>query len=78
MAEFDSGVFGVKAAARHYYGLTPDRLADIEAARLAAILPSPKTRSASNPGAFVRRRAESIVHGAATIAADGRDRCFAD
>jgi monofunctional glycosyltransferase len=47
-----------------------------QAARLAAILPDPKGRSASRPSAFVQRRAAAIADGAATIRADGRDRCF--
>ena len=78
VAEFDAGVFGVKAAAQHYFGATPDRLTGQQAARLAALLPKPKERSAANPGAFVRARAQAIAEGAATIAADGRAECFAD
>ncbi|AXI56448.1 Biosynthetic peptidoglycan transglycosylase (plasmid) [Pseudoseohaeicola sp. NH-UV-7] len=76
VAEFDEGVFGVKAAADHYFGVTPDRLSDAQAARLAAILPAPKTRSASDPSATTRKRAASIQDGAATIRADGRSACF--
>ncbi len=76
VAEFDEGVFGVKAAARHYFGTAPSRLTATQAARLAAILPSPKTRSASEPGPMVRKRAASIADGAATIARDGRAACF--
>lgn len=76
IAEFDEGVFGVKAAAQHYFGVTPDRLSNVQAARLAAILPSPKTRSASKPTPAVRRRAASILDGVATIRADGRSACF--
>jgi len=48
----------------------------LQAARLAAILPSPKTRSAVNPSARTRKRTASIVQGARTIEADGRDKCF--
>lgn len=76
IAEFDTGVFGVKAAAQHYFGKAPADLSDTEAARLAAILPSPKTRSASKPSDFVRRRTRSIMDGAATIRRDGRAACF--
>ena len=78
VAEFDEGVFGVQAAARHYFGVDADDLTATQAARLAAILPSPKTRSASNPGNFTRNRAAQIISGAATIAADGRADCFED
>lgn len=76
VAEFDTGVFGVKAAANHYFGVTPDALSPTQAARLAAILPSPKTRSAANPSTFVRNRARAILDGAATIRKDGRSACF--
>ncbi|SPF79625.1 monofunctional biosynthetic peptidoglycan transglycosylase [Pseudoprimorskyibacter insulae] len=76
VAEFDEGVFGVEAAARHYFGVGPEALSPTQAARLAAILPAPKTRSASNPSSYVRRRAASIIDGAATIQRDGRAACF--
>lgn len=78
MAEFDEGVFGVDAAAHHYFGIGPDELNARQAALLAAILPSPKQRSASKPSDFVRRRANAIMDGAATIARDGRAACFED
>ena len=76
VAEFDEGVFGVEAAARHYFGVSPARLSALQAARLAAILPAPQSRSASDPTAFVRKRTKAIMDGAATIAADGRAACF--
>lgn len=76
IAEFDEGVFGVKAAAEHYFGVSPADLTATQAARLAAILPNPKARSASKPSAFVRKRAASIMDGAATIRKDGRSACF--
>lgn len=76
IAEFDEGVFGVGAAAPHYFGVTADKLTATQAARLAAVLPSPKKRSASNPSASVRKRAAQIRQGAATIRADGRAACF--
>jgi monofunctional biosynthetic peptidoglycan transglycosylase len=76
VAEFDDGVFGVEAAAVHYFGVTAADLLPVQAARLAAILPSPKTRSASQPTSYIRSRAASIVDGAATIRADGRAECF--
>ncbi|MEO1639516.1 MAG: monofunctional biosynthetic peptidoglycan transglycosylase [Pseudomonadota bacterium] len=76
IAEFDEGVFGVQAAARHYFGVDAADLSRTQAARLAAILPAPKNRSASNPSTFTRNRAASILSGADTIAADGRADCF--
>ena len=78
IAEFDIGVFGVEAAAQHYFGVQPKNLSPVQAAHLAAVLPSPKTRSASNPTSFVRARATAIADGAATIVKDGRSACFED
>ena len=76
VAEFDEGVFGVEAAAQHYFGVPAAELSGTQAARLAAILPSPKTRSASNPSNYVRKRSRQIRDGAATISKDGRADCF--
>jgi monofunctional biosynthetic peptidoglycan transglycosylase len=78
IAEFDEGIFGIEAASRHYFGVGPDALTATQAARLAAILPNPKNRSASRPSEYVRNRARSIIDGAATIRADGRSACFED
>ncbi|WHZ35821.1 monofunctional biosynthetic peptidoglycan transglycosylase [Sagittula sp. MA-2] len=76
VAEFGEGVFGVEAAARHYFGVSADALSARQAALLAAVLPNPKERNAGRPSNSVDRRARSIQDGAATIAADGRDDCF--
>ncbi|MEM9756543.1 MAG: transglycosylase domain-containing protein, partial [Pseudomonadota bacterium] len=78
VAEFDTGVFGAEAAARHYFGVPAADLTPGQAARLAAVLPNPQGRSASQPSAATATRAQSIADGAATIAADGRDDCFAN
>jgi len=78
VAEFDAGVFGVEAAARHYFGTTAAALTAQQAARLAAILPDPKGRDAARPSQFVQRRTAAIMDGAATIRADGRSACFED
>ncbi|MEM7520328.1 MAG: monofunctional biosynthetic peptidoglycan transglycosylase, partial [Pseudomonadota bacterium] len=76
IAEFDEGVFGVEAAAQHYFGVSASDLTGTQAARLAAILPSPKTRSASRPSDAVVRKARRVLDGAATIGKDGRAACF--
>ncbi len=78
IAEFDEGIFGAEAAARHHFGVSAADLTEVQAARLAAVLPAPQSRSASNPSQFVRDRAAAIRDGAATIRADGRDDCFAN
>lgn len=76
VAEFDQGVFGVAAAGQHYFGVAPDKLSLLQSARLAAILPNPKVRSAIHPSTKTKKRAAAIVKGARTIEADGRDGCF--
>lgn len=76
VAEFDEGVFGIQAAAQHHFGVDAKDLSALQAARLAAVLPDPKGRSASEPSSFVRSRTRSIISGAETIAADGRSACF--
>jgi len=78
IAEFGEGIFGVEAAARNYFRVGPEDLTADQAALLAAILPSPKTRNAAHPGRFTRNRAIQIRSGAQTIAADGRAACFED
>ncbi|MEL7252827.1 MAG: monofunctional biosynthetic peptidoglycan transglycosylase [Pseudomonadota bacterium] len=78
IAEFDEGVFGVEAASHHYFGVGPSDLSAQQAAQLAAVLPNPKNRSASRPTANLRKRANSIRDGAATIRRDGRADCFED
>ncbi len=78
VAEFGEGVFGVEAAARHHFGVSAADLDARQAALLAAVLPSPKTRSAGRPSAALERRARAIRDGAETIRADGRADCFED
>ncbi len=77
VAEFDEGVFGVEAAAIHYFGVQASDLSAQQAARLVTVLPDPKGRSASQPTDWQRRRAASIASGATLIANDGRAECFA-
>jgi monofunctional glycosyltransferase len=76
VAEFDTGVFGVEAAAQHYFNRSASDLTARQAALLATILPAPQARSAARPSDFVNRRARAIEDGAATIARDGRAACF--
>lgn len=76
VAEMDEGVFGVEAAARGYFGVGPEALSARQAALIAAVLPAPKVRSAKQPTTTIRRRADLIMDGAATIRRDGRAACF--
>lgn len=76
VAEFGEGIFGVEAAAQHYYGISASDLTASQAARLTVLLPSPKRRDPHNLSSTLRRRAQQVVQGAATIRADGRSECF--
>lgn len=60
IAEFGDGVYGAQAASRSYFRKDASRLTPAEAARLAAVLPSPKRYNAASPGPYVQRRADSI------------------
>ena len=75
VAELGPGVFGAQAAARRWFDRDADALTPAQAARLAAILPSPRERNPADPSAFVQRRARAIAGGAETIRAEGRDAC---
>lgn len=78
IAEFDRGVFGAAAAARHYFGRDVADLSLVQAARLAAVLPDPKGRDAARPGPWTQRRARAIADGARTLAAEDRADCVLD
>jgi monofunctional biosynthetic peptidoglycan transglycosylase len=75
VAEFGEGVFGVEAAARHYWGIGAADLGPQRAARLMAVLPAPKTRSPVSGSGWIARRGQAIRSGAETLAADGRGAC---
>lgn len=60
LAEWDAGVFGVEAAARHHFGTRASYLSDRQAAQLAAVLPSPLRWTASSPPPHVQQRASWI------------------
>ncbi|WP_370867715.1 monofunctional biosynthetic peptidoglycan transglycosylase [Brevundimonas sp.] len=75
IAEWAPGVYGAEAAARHWFGKPASELTPGEAARLAAILPSPRRYSAASPGPYVRRRASRIQAAMGTVRNDGLARC---
>lgn len=78
VAETGTGLFGVEAAAQHYFGVSAARLSPPQAALIAAALPDPRGRNPGRPSGFLRARARAILDGAATIRADGRAACFED
>ena len=61
VAEWGAGVFGIEAAAQHYFGRSASRLTARQAAWLAAILPSPKRYDLNRQSRWVDRRTGIIM-----------------
>jgi monofunctional biosynthetic peptidoglycan transglycosylase len=59
--EWGEGVFGVEAAARHYYGRSVSKLSAAEAARLAVMLPRPKYYEKFARSPYLNDRAATIL-----------------
>ncbi|NJM42803.1 MAG: monofunctional biosynthetic peptidoglycan transglycosylase [Brachymonas sp.] len=59
--ELGQGVFGVEAAAQHYYKKNAARLSPYEAARLAVMLPRPKFFERTPNSPYLSSRAQTIV-----------------
>ena len=75
VAEWAPGVYGAEAASRHWFNKSAENLTAREAARLAAILPSPRRYRAADPGPYVRRRASRIQAAMGTVREQGLDVC---
>lgn len=59
--ELGQGVFGVEAAAQHYYRKSAAKLTAYEAARLAVMLPRPKFFEKTPQSPYLASRAQTIV-----------------
>lgn len=59
--EWGDGIHGIEAAAQRHFGKPAKALTKTEAARLAAILPNPITRSPTRPSPTVARKAGKIA-----------------
>lgn len=73
--EWGDGNFGIEAAARARFGVSAGDLTPLQAARLAAVLPSPNRWRADNPGPYVRGRASTIVARAREVRTSGAASC---
>jgi monofunctional biosynthetic peptidoglycan transglycosylase len=73
--EWGPGVYGAEAAARKNFGVGADKLTSAQAARLAAILPSPLKWRAAKPGPYVKKRSGRITRAAGTVRREGLARC---
>jgi monofunctional glycosyltransferase len=61
LAQFTPQIFGVEAAARHFFGRSASDLNPEEAALMTAILPSPSTHRADEPSPQLRFRQVMIL-----------------
>lgn len=60
VAEWGDGIFGIEAAARHYYHKSAKNLTGLEAARLAAVLPNPIKYNPTGNQKYVKNRSRII------------------
>lgn len=61
VAEWGDGIFGIEAAARHYFHKSASQLSSMEAARLASVLPNPLRFNAAGDQKYVTFRA-NLIH----------------
>jgi monofunctional glycosyltransferase len=59
--EWGPGVFGAEAASRKYFGKPASQLSREEAARMAAVIPSPLKQAPNSGSAYVARRSSLIL-----------------
>jgi monofunctional biosynthetic peptidoglycan transglycosylase len=74
VAETGIGTYGVEAAQR-YYGHSAAGLSQVEAARIAAALPSPKKRAVVGATGFTRRHGNAIAKRSGVVRRDALDDC---
>jgi monofunctional biosynthetic peptidoglycan transglycosylase len=60
IAEFGKGIYGVEAASQHYFGRSASKLTMNQAARLAVLLPSPRTRNPNALTYYLRQRVDWV------------------
>lgn len=59
--EWGHGIYGVEAAAQHYFGKSTNDLSTYQVALLAAVVPNPRRWDAGNPTPYIRKRANWII-----------------
>jgi monofunctional biosynthetic peptidoglycan transglycosylase len=59
--EWGESVFGAEAAARHHFGIGASNLSPEQAARLAAMVPSPRRYSAGQTTSYLQRRTATLL-----------------
>jgi monofunctional biosynthetic peptidoglycan transglycosylase len=61
VAEWGDGVFGAEAAARYHYGVSAAALTPAQSARLAVMLPSPRSYPPGRDTLYLRERTAAIM-----------------
>ncbi|UTW12682.1 monofunctional biosynthetic peptidoglycan transglycosylase [Marinobacterium rhizophilum] len=61
IVEFGPGIYGVEAAGRYYFGTPARSLSELQAARLASVLPNPYRYRAQPPSPYVQQRSQWIL-----------------
>ena len=62
VAETGPGLYGMEAAAQHYYGIHAKELDRKQACAIAACLPAPLQRAPDNPTSFLLKRQRQIAN----------------
>jgi monofunctional biosynthetic peptidoglycan transglycosylase len=75
LAETGIGTYGVNAGSKRYFGHDASAMTRTEAARIAAVLPLPKSRGAIAPKGFTRGYGNTIARRIGTVARDRLDAC---
>lgn len=75
VAETGIGTYGVEAGAQRYYGKSAAKLSRIESARMAAALPSPKTRAVKGAKGYTYRYGNTIAARIQVVRREGLDGC---
>lgn len=75
VAETGIGTYGVEAGAQRYYKKSAARLTRVEAARIAAALPSPKKRAVNGARGFTRRHGNTIAARSGVVRRSALDAC---
>jgi monofunctional biosynthetic peptidoglycan transglycosylase len=75
VAETGIGTYGVEAGAQRYYKKSAARLTRVEAARIAAALPSPKKRAVTGAKGFTRRHGNAIAARSGVVRNEALDAC---
>jgi monofunctional biosynthetic peptidoglycan transglycosylase len=78
VAETGIGTYGVEAASQRYFKHSAAQLSRVEAARIAAALPSPKKRAVVGVKGFTRRHGNVIAARSGVVRNSELDGCVYD